>query len=225
MRERLSFKNTFSPPETVFGVLVLVVLVATGFYIAGGGIFGIATGGISNDKKETVDIVSGLKTYRGEQYGIRFKYPGGYFLSENNTGDGHRYAHAIVLTDSDPRVIPQNGEGPTSITIAIFQNNLDHYTTEQWIRGNNNSNFKLSPDGMLQEVAVGGERGLGYRYSGLYEFDSVVIARPENVYMFTVSWMDERARMRKDFTKLLETVTFGVPPGKTEKTDTQLRLE
>ncbi|MDZ4226851.1 MAG: hypothetical protein U1D26_00035, partial [Patescibacteria group bacterium] len=97
---------------------------------------------------------------------------------------------------------------PPTITITIFQNNLDNYTTRGFVEGTNFSNFKLS-DGNTTELSVGGEAGLKYSATGLYENDNVVVALPSYVYMFTAFYNSPTDRIRADFEDVLRSVEFG----------------
>ena len=152
--------------------------------------------------------------YNSSKFGFRFSYPKKYFLEERELGDGHRYHYNITLTeDTEENRLVREGkspgrEGPVAITIDLYQNNLDNYTADGWIKGTNNSNYKLSPDGTLDEVTVSGILGLRYRWSGLYEADNIVIARPDNVYSFAVTYIFPDEAIRTDFERILKTFEF-----------------
>mgnify|MGYP003394339946 CR=1 FL=1 len=155
-----------------------------------------------------------LKTYRSETTGISFRYPSAYFLEEKDLSSGKHTRYAIILTeDTEENRQVREGtapprEGPTAITIDIFQNNLDNYTTENWIRGTNDSNFKLSPDGTLTSVIVGDESGLYYRWSGLYEGETVAVARPRFVYALSATYLNPEDQIRRDFEEITKTLRF-----------------
>ncbi|MDZ4227241.1 MAG: hypothetical protein U1D26_02060, partial [Patescibacteria group bacterium] len=153
-------------------------------------------------------------TYHSDEYGLSFSYPSGYFVVYESSATGEREQHAIVLAEDTPenREIfsdPQSAtEGPPTITITLFQNDLDNYTTLGFVEGTNFSNFKLS-DGNTTEVSVGGETGLKYGATGLYENDNVVVALPSYVYMFTAFYNTPSDRIRADFEDVLRSVEFG----------------
>lgn len=157
-----------------------------------------------------------LKVYTSETYDISFSYPAHYFIYEPTIEGAERIQHALVLMEDTPenRALvageSPGREGPTAITVSIYQNNLDNYTTEGFIRDTNFSNFKLS-DGILASTTVGGESALRYRSTGLYENESVVVARPAWVYMFTASFNAPTDSTLTDFDPLLKTVKFGEP--------------
>jgi len=157
------------------------------------------------------------KTYSSEKLGITFNYSSRYFLKEHDESSGLRNRYALVLaedTEENRRVFSgqePGRDGPPTITISVFQNNLDHYTTERWVTGTNDSNFKLAT-GATSTITVGGEPGLAYTATGLYENKNVVVTRPNFVYMFTVSYLTPTDQIIKDFDTLLRTVRFQNSP-------------
>lgn len=155
-------------------------------------------------------------SYISSEYGLSFEYPQGYFVAFEQTLDGEREQHAIVLAEDTPavRALFSNPgsatEGPPTITITIFQNDLDHYTLQSFVEGTNFSNFKLSDENKT-ETTVGGETAWRYRATGLYENDNVVVVRPEYVYMLTAFFNSPEDQILKDFDAILQTVTFTEP--------------
>jgi len=151
-------------------------------------------------------------TYTSSEYGISFVYPRSYALTEHDTGGGERRSHAIVLMKDTPenRALISGetpSEGPPTITIQMFQNNLDHYTTEGWIRGVSDSNFKLS-EGRLATTTISGQEALSYRWSGLYEGTTIVQARPAWVYAFTVNYEHMGDDIVQDFVAVRDSVVL-----------------
>lgn len=132
--------------------------------------------------------VRGVEHYQNTLYGIAFDYPLGYVLEEGERGDGHRTHYSIVLVrkeDSAPRV---DSEGPTAITIDLYQNNLDNQTLPGWLTGNNRSNFKLS-DGTYASTSVDGREAIAYRWSGLYEGKTTAFLHREQIVAATVTFI------------------------------------
>jgi hypothetical protein len=148
-----------------------------------------------------------------EKFGVRFIEPENYFLIEKATPSGERLHTTVILAEdtTENRALfageRPGTEGPPTVTIGIFQNDLDKYTTEGFIEGTNFSNFKLS-DGKLTETTLGGESAFRYHATGLYENENVVIARANFVYMFTVSYNSPTDPIVSDFERLLESVQF-----------------
>lgn len=148
------------------------------------------------------------KTYANADYGLSFKYPLRYRLVEFDApGSEQRAHHVIALTYEDNLPIPENAEGPPMITIDLFQNDLDSQTAEDWIRNTSASNFKLG-EMRLSTTTVGGEEALSYRWSGLYEGTSIVVAKPAWIYMFSVTYLEPGADIVQDFVKVRDSVRF-----------------
>lgn len=149
---------------------------------------------------------SDMRTYTSAEYGISFEYPDTYTLTEiDSPGSALREHHAIVLQRTEDLPAPEGGEGPLSITIDIYQNNLDNQTTENWIRRSSASNFKLG-DMTLASTTIDGKAALSYRWSGLYEGTTVAIARPDWIYAFSVTYLEMGADIIQDFVMIRESV-------------------
>ncbi len=144
--------------------------------------------------------------YFSDRFNLSFSYPVWYKLSDRDISSGSRVRHSIVMT---PDLVPevQNGEGPTAITVDIFQNDLDEFTAERFATTTSDSNWKLG-DGRLIPATVDGKEGVSYTWSGLYEGKSVVIARPDYVYMFSVTWLTPEDEILGLFDDLLRSVSF-----------------
>lgn len=169
-------------------VSILVLLVIIAFYLA-----------LTTRKTD-------LLKYSNDEYGISFYYPKGYVLEEKDLpGSEMRKRHSIVLMREKDLPSPVQGEGPVSINIDIYQNNLDNQTAEQWINNSNDSNFKLS-DGRLSTTTVGGFSALSYRWSGLYEGTTIVTSRPEWIYSFSVTYLEMGEDIIQDFVGVRDSV-------------------
>ena len=172
-------------------------------------------------------VETSLVPYVAPGFGLSFAYPETYFPT-NTDHEGERLQSTITLLEDTPfaRALV-NGEAPgteapPAITVSIFQNDLDQYTTESFIRDHSASNFKLS-DGTLTPVTVGGVEGLSYRATGLYESENIVVALPDFVYMFSVGYHAPTDPIRDDFRTVIDSVSFetgraptsadGAPPG------------
>ncbi len=155
------------------------------------------------------DVTPTTQSYQSSVYGLSFTYPDTYVLIERDEGTGERARHVIVLMDKDDAAnVPQNGEGPTTITIDIFDNRIDAIALESWIKNTSASNYKLSPDQELASTSVSGAPGLSYVWDGLYRGESTVIAHKNDIVMFSVTYMDSTAQIRDDFRSLLSTVSL-----------------
>lgn len=137
------------------------------------------------------------KAYVNAAYGIAFDYTGDYDLTEREAGSAERYHYSIALTQAIAAV-PEGGEGPTAITVDIFQNDIERQNVEDWIRNTSASNVKLG-DGALTSVMVDGQEALSYSWDGLYRGDSVVLAHRDNIIMLSVTYLDPADKIRGDF--------------------------
>lgn len=154
------------------------------------------------------------RTYTG--HGISFVYPDTYTLREYDVDTTQRYHYSIVLVENsqtnrdllDGKIV---GEGPTAITIDVFQNNLDTESLNGFVVGNNNSNFKLS-DGTYKQTTATRARvpALSYTWDGLYRGDSVVFAHEskDNILMASVTYLTPNDQIRADFKKVLASLTL-----------------
>jgi hypothetical protein len=151
---------------------------------------------------EGEDTVRSLKTYSSED--ISFQYPAYFFLEERVVNSSQRYHRQIMLTeDTEENRLVREGrteprEGPTAITIDIFQNDLDNMTLMQFVTGTNNSNYKLG-SGKVSTTTIGSLTGLEYFWSGLYEGRSFVASNSENIYHFAVTFMGSEDMIIGDF--------------------------
>lgn len=146
-----------------------------------------------------------LLQYASED-GLSFMYPSTYELSSRTEGNGERQWDVLVLLPAGYQA-PQGGEGPPAIVVGVYPN-PEALGLEQWVRGDNRSNFKLSSDEGLTPTSVGGKPALAYRHSGLYETDAVAVAAGDTVFVFSAGWLDTSDAIRSDFQNLLKTVQF-----------------
>jgi hypothetical protein len=151
--------------------------------------------------------------YSSEELNLSFEYPEGYFIEETDQSTGERNRHAIVIFEDNQFNRDLVGgkilgtDSPPTVTISLFQNNLDNYTAKSFVEGNNFSNFKLS-DGVQTETEIAGEPALRYQADGLWQSNNVVVARPDYVYMFTVFFNSPEDELVSIFENLLKTVEF-----------------
>ncbi len=141
-------------------------------------------------------------TYASATHGISFSYPEGYVLEERDESG----AHVITLINKKDTPLPEAGEGPTSITVQIVPN-TGNMTTEEWIRSSPLSNFKLS-GGTPAEVLVGTESALAFAWDGLYPGTTIVQARGNKIYAFSVTHLTTEDPIRTHFAQVVASATF-----------------
>jgi hypothetical protein len=131
---------------------------------------------------------SDMNRYSSDTFGISFYYPDGYELSEAERGTAERGHYSIVLVRDEDRVPPVNGEGPTSITIDIYENNIDKQTLVGWLNNSSASNFKLS-NGTYATTSVASVPAVTYAWSGLYEGKTTAFVHGTNIIALSVTHM------------------------------------
>lgn len=118
--------------------------------------------------------------YTSEAYGISFSYPEGYLISEGLAGSDH---YSIRLVREEDAIPPENGEGPTGVTIDLYTNNT--LSLSEWVTTSNRSNFTLG-DKSSTATTVDGAPAVSYRWSGLYEGETTAFLHKENVVAVSV---------------------------------------
>lgn len=152
------------------------------------------------------DTPSASLEYANERYGISFSYPEEYIIDEGERGDAEGDHYAIVLNRKIDLPPPQNGEGPTGISIDIYRN-ADHPTLLSWLTAANASNFQLS-DGAYASTSVGGISAAHYRWSGLYEGETTAFLHKEYVFAVSVTYLSPEDSHRDVYGELLDSLSL-----------------
>jgi hypothetical protein len=187
------------------GVLAVAALLAMSAFIIWGdpGVYREEEG----DAPAPVGEAKRLVYYKNAQFGFSFGYPEEYVLEEKgNVGDARRARYAFVLTEKSATV-PENGDGPTAITLDVFQN-LEGYAPLEWVKGMSYSNWKLG-DGKYITTTVGGRDAVEYRTTGIYEAMNYVFTDGDAMYMFSVTWLTPEDDITRDFTRVKASFAFG----------------
>lgn len=140
--------------------------------------------------------------YESDRFGIRFSYPDGYELQEREQAPGQS---AIIIMEEDV-VIPENGEGPPTITIVIHDN-ASGQSLESWVRNDRDSNFQLS-SGTFATGTVHGRTAIMYKSDGLYPTDNVVVSHKGGVIHLSGGYLTPEDEIRSDFQKVLSSIEF-----------------
>lgn len=176
----------------VVGIVVVLALLATGaiFYV--------------ENAFTSAPEVFLEQTYGNDLLGISFTYPVGYILAENEVGVPERAHHLVTIvteTDAVPRV---NSEGPTAITLDFYQNGSDAVSIEQWLK-TEESNFQLG-DGKSEITTLHGADAIRYRWSGLYEGETVVFLHNERIVAISVTYQSTADPIYIDYQTLLSSL-------------------
>jgi len=163
-----------------------------------------------------VEKTESNRTYQNTEIGLSFDYPGKYFTIET-LAQGEREIRTITLLEDteENRSLVNNQlpgrESPPTITLTLYQNNLDKYDAETFINNNSHSNFKLS-DGKITNTALGNIPALKYNATGLYENENIVAATPSFVYMATVNFSSPQDTIITDFNNIISTLKITTSP-------------
>lgn len=193
---------------------LFIALIALAVFVAG--TFGVsrffpAPGSTSTpNPTETPEPTLVWRAYESTNYEIGFKYPEYYFLDEQS-----RTTHyAVDLTeDTEENKAVREGqtpgrEGPTAISFRIYRQPAKPYTPETWIKNVQDSEYHLSPDKVLTPRTIDGHEGFMYRWSGLYEGKSIVVARGNFIYQISVTYFTSEDPILMDFENIISTVSF-----------------
>ncbi len=156
----------------------------------------------------------GTALYGSEAHGISFAYPTAYYLRETEAGTPELPQGSIVLVEDTQEnrdlidgVSTEPREGPTSITIDVYEN-LDQLSAISWAE--RDTNWTISSRATTT-ISVGGFEGISVPWDGLYAGKTLVVAAGDKAYVFSVTWMTAEDRILADFEALLETVGFSAP--------------
>lgn len=177
-------------------------------------VLGLLTGYVRYELRDSSDTsVSEIDpktetfTYESGE-GYSFAYPENYVVVENPAGSGVRESLTVMTrgdyADFQGSDVPR--EGPTAITVEVFDN-PNALSAGAWAERNPLSNFNRT-FGDYKVATLGGEAAVAYRWSGLYEGESVAVSRDGRVYVFSVTWMDVSDTIRSDYRDVLASVAF-----------------
>lgn len=164
-------------------------------------------------EKSTTNTTSATRTYTNSFYGIAFEYPDTYYVTQQALTNPQAGAGITITLLEKGVTIPEFGDGPTSITLNIYDRALveipDENPLEVWIRSSPFSNFKTSTGATPTQATIASLNARSYTWDGLYPGTSVVTAKNKNVFIFSVTYNGQSDAMKQqDFAKILTTVRF-----------------
>lgn len=142
--------------------------------------------------------------YTNSEYDFRFGYPEGYVLTERSEED--RYT--ITLVHTEDAVPPEGGEGPTAITIDVYQRDPSTQSLLDWMTTTSASNYQLGSRAYTQ-TTVAGESAYEYTWSGLYEGKTTVLLHNDAVIAISVTWMTPQDEILDEYEQVLRSFEFG----------------
>ena len=147
---------------------------------------------------------TGTNLYANGAYGISFPYPSEYVVQEGERSDRPHDRYAIVLIHEDDVEVPIAGEGPTSITIDIYENTTNE-TLSNWVTTASESNYMLG-DQRLTEMSVDGKAALQFRWSGLYEGETTAFLNGDTIVVVSVTYLTPEDAIIADYRTLLSEI-------------------
>ena len=185
-----------------------IILVVLAIVIVGAGAYALSTKKALSPSSPVAEEPASDRRYTNFTHDLRFTYPAGYVLTEQEVGNAERGHYQVMLVRQADAVPPVNGEGPTAVTVDIYQNDLDKRTVMDWITGTNDSNYKLG-DGKLATSRVAGTEAQTYTWSGLYEGRTTVLAHEDDIIAISVTRLGEEKDLATVYDQVLRTLEFG----------------
>jgi hypothetical protein len=152
-----------------------------------------------------------MVTYVNVPDKILFEYPSSLYIKEKINARGTEPKVTVTLVKNiEDNVDFIEGrttdvrEGPTAITLDIYDN-PKNLSPKDWVIQSQNWNIATS---QADPITVAGERGVSYTWSGLYEGRSVVLSKGNDIFVFSVTYMDQNDQMLKDFEMVLNSAAF-----------------
>jgi hypothetical protein len=177
------------------GIVLIIVLGLSGVLLS-----------VQNHSTPVPSNNSSTVSYTSAQGDIAFEYRNSYDLTERNDSFEGKPIRVLTLTGKDV-VIPDMSEGPPAISLVIVPN-PENLPLQEWVQTKSISNFQLSATKTFTPITVGGEQGVSYTHSGLYESTATALAHQGNIYVFSVGSTDPTEPLVTDFQNLLKTVQF-----------------
>lgn len=161
-----------------------------------------------------------LATYTNAQYGVSFTYPKDYSLKERTTTEGMP-GTVVVITEKEMATL-ENTEGPTAITIAMYDGKLVASSLPTWIKSSPYSNFSVARQKEPGITQIAGQDAYLYTWDGLYQGTTVATKHAGNILLFSVTYDgDTDMEKRNAFTEIVASMKFSGPESNATSTETQ----
>lgn len=186
-----------------------ILLIVLAVVIVGAGAYALYTKkALSPTEPMRGEQGTAAKRYTNFAHDFRFTYPEGYVLTEQEVGTDERGHYQIMLVRAEDATPPENGEGPTAVTIDVYQNNLDTLSVMDWMNNVSASNYKLG-NGTSVKASVGEQDATSYTWSGLYEGRTTVLAYKDDLIAISVTWMAPEDEIIDTYEHVLDSFEFG----------------
>lgn len=189
-------KRTFNPQLIAF-IAVALAVIAVGVYVFSGA--EVNAPAQTNNQPQ-------LSTFADEGLSLSFTYPSDYELEKREIEVSGALATYLTLIPAE-YVPPESGEGPPTITVAIYPNPRG-LPLADWLAGMTNAVPTPAGGRNFSEATVDGREGLVYTSTGLYESNNVAVASNGNIYVFSAAWMTREDRTIAELDALLRSVNL-----------------
>ena len=195
--------------KSLVTVIIIIVVVGIILTVRSQKATTISTNTPSNEQVSTPGF------YSSPVYNISFSYPTKYILDEKQSTTGKEKRTTISLITESDRQLMSLADGnnsipsdvaPASITVDVFPGAAISQTADEWVRKNNNSNFKLSPNHQLASTTIAGIPAVTYTWSGLLSANSIVFAYKGNIYMMSMNYITPQDVIWKDFPVVIQSL-------------------
>jgi hypothetical protein len=151
---------------------------------------------------------SDWKTYHNEEYGFELKYPGKYFLYDDQV-DVPAVAQAGFTIEKYPN---KGREGGEFIEVLIFSNPKQEPLLD-WLHANGGNTIPAPLDA-YRNVVIGGEESIQYisEYSGMYDgimsIQTLVGGDEQIVYIWAGRFSEADTQLKQEINNVLATFQF-----------------
>lgn len=184
--------------------IVVVVLVILGIYLAMKG-DGDDT---KNPNNQQTASTATSTVYSNSAYGVSFQYPAKYVIEEKKLNDAQGKRTVVTLiTKADKDLLAQiQGpvDGPTSITVEIYEGAAKKQYLTTWVKNTKASNFNLSTNKQVASTSIQSVEAVAYSWSGLFGANSVAFAYRDNIVVVSMTYITAQDAIWKDFGSIIQ---------------------
>jgi hypothetical protein len=166
--------------------------------------------GTDNDGHDLPVGKSSMVPYINRNYGLQFEYPSNLYFKEKTKAESVADL-SIVLVENTKESAgyiegnPTTSEAPISIMIDVHSN-PSQIGPRSWAE--KNANWNIANKSSIIPIEIGGQTGISYTSTGLYESKTYVVSLGSNIYTFSVSWMTQNDQLLRDFDMIINSVVF-----------------
>lgn len=152
-------------------------------------------------------IVSTDTRFKNGVLGLEFSYPVAY-MAQTTAGNGVETTAIVTVIHQDDIERRPGSEAPRSVEIVVYPRQEDA-TLDDWL-AQKVSNFELS-DGTYSETVIDGAPARSYRWSGLYEGETMVFIHDQSFVSVSATSITPQDDIRAAYKMVLETMSLSIP--------------